>query len=515
MEVAVLSTEVVRNSEDRMGDFNLLSYLGVHDTGVPLTAADRDDEERRRRAAFDEYQYRAHNESEAKRKARLEANATGRACRYEHQMRDQRHHYRNFWFGGGEEPESVVVGSSAREKRPVVFTMDGKNNLGGGGGASTPRSGGGGGRAEVLSEAQSQWRFRTHAPPSVVDDPSRRAFVVLRSKTPPPSPASVAARLGNGETARGDYTVALRDGSRIGPDGARPVSPTNAKPSPHASPYAEHYDLDVAARSAAATSGGAGGGGTPRYHLDRNGLPRGADGVDAEEGRAREAQRVAEELRRQAVLDHKREQQRRMREDLDELTRIKRLQKREDRELDNQTVFGFSLPIPETDPRATKTAKQRQRMAAEATWAAQADEARRRREAEDEYYKQDRSMYWVGQPTAAASAHVAAAAEARDAKDAWKRAWQEHQVAEGAAQRAAEQARIREEEMRLSPAVASYGERLLAAEELRRRQRAAYKAELDEQVRRQEYDPSRRIVDNFTREKRFHRPPFSVTPRSL
>ena len=272
-------------------------------------------------------------------------------------------------------------------------------------------------------------------------------------------------------------------------------------------PYAEHYPANALYDVDGPVNDFQLGG----YQLDRNGIPRGRAGVDYEEGQAREAQRLAEDMRKRQEIAAKKERQALLKAQLDQLVEMKNEMKIEERELEERTVYGYSLPGVGKDLNSARAKRQQSRKELEEIWRKQAAERETKRKAEDEYYRRPEENWQTMDSQIQRSRELAAqtpAIAATDAHSKWLGAWQEHQEEEARARQAMEAERQRIEAALLKPHVANYSDRILLGEQVRRQNHERYKQELDEQVRQRQYDKQHRAVENYQRNARFHRPPF-------
>jgi hypothetical protein len=361
---------------------------------------------------------------------------------------------------------------------------------------------------DTSSGYQAQQSFNTTAgSPAVGVGPGRTLpSPLLNPGTPhsmsrPPAPSQARARTPP-TGGRGAPASPVPDYSYSRPRASTPRSTRRSE-----APFAEHYDADAIYDVDGPVSEFAFGG----YQADRNGLPRGRYGIDYEEAQAREAQRLAEELRKQQSLQTKRQRQQLLKDQLDHLVQIKRDQKLEERELEERTVFGYSLPGVGRNMETNREKRRKARQELEDTWRKQQAERENRRRAEEDYLRRPPED-WEGMQAAfdrsraAASSTPSAAATA--ARGAWLDAWHDSQDKIAREEQAAAAERQRIEAATLKPNVANYSDRILMAEQVRRHNQEAYKQELDEQVRRKQYDKKARLVENFQRDARFHRPPF-------
>jgi hypothetical protein len=513
-------------------DFDLLSFVGVEDERMPHSGAEREADERRRKQHFDEMQFQAHIEQERRRRERAEQNLSGKCHRFP--MRDMKHHYGNFWFAEGTIPTTHdIVGRAAPPPadRPIAHTIDGASPSPPP--ASSPASRAAAAalspRAARISQAQREYRgaaavggpsaadhyhYVEHGAPRQYEAQRDEPVVVLRSRTPPPSPAAVAARCAGGNSgaansmrqgavspstptsrSRGYFNPVGGNSSAVSAPGAIPSNVT------HAAPYASHYNTGDTLLAQ-----------PPRAHPDRDGILRGVGGRDEAEAAARAAQRLADDMRQRAEHDIKKLRQEELKRDLDAALSMKRHIRAEEKRAEDHQIYGVTLPIRTMDPRSRIEHQRVQRAELERTWAMQEELHRCRQEAERARTEPDRGMWWLDTERRERESAAERQAAAKDPKDSWRRAWQEHQITAGELDRARARDAAFREENELSVNVANYADRIILAEQQRKAAQQAFRHQLDEQVKERQTNRRSLIAENYPREKRFSRGPFDQYP---
>jgi hypothetical protein len=497
-------------------DFDLLGFIGVQSPDLPTSEEERRMIDRRRKQAFDDMQYQAHIEQEKRRRERAEHNLSGKCHHFP--QRDTLHHYGNYWFGQGTVPSTHdVVGRAPipPADHPITHSIDGID-------AAPPYATGGSRttRARSRSPRDNDVHFvhDEFATPTTYSRKRDAPVVVLRSRTPPPSPASVAARWNRADAFEASTPTAAPRTPRgtLPPFGSRSPGrfhPTARTMTAAAVPLTSNdtalsapYATDTIGLPTSALMG-------PSPHADRDGLLRGAGGgLDEIEGAARAAQRLEEDIRRRAAYEHKKRMQEDMRRDLDAAIDMRRYVRAEERRQTDEAVFGMSLPIPTAEPRTRLEMQRRQREDLERTWRQQAYDHYAREADEKARTAPDRRMWWLDAERREAETAADHEAHVVNPKDSWKRAWQEHQANQAALEKEQRKAAAWREENELSVNVANYADRIILAEQQRREAQKAFKAQLDEQVRSREYNQKSLIAENYRRDRRFHRPPFDRYP---
>ena len=226
------------------------------------------------------------------------------------------------------------------------------------------------------------------------------------------------------------------------------------------------------------------------------GIPRGLLGIDFETGRARDAQRMVEQLKteRQSVVRAMRKQQ--LKADLDRQIAEKSLRRAKQWEEEATQVYGEGLRIGwDADAKVAKRKEaHRQMMQA---WAEQAHEQHDRRAAEDKYY-QPAPDDWEGMQRAMDEARQRDVASRQGAGQEWLRAWQEHKAVDGAVRKAAEVEQIRREMLELGPSIANYSDRILLAERQKREGQQMYRKMLEMQVQEKDRRRKQSLAEEFS-----------------
>lgn len=484
------------------------------------------------------------------------------------QYLEQRHHYGNFWFGSGDQPSDHVVGRAPDRNRPIVHNLTdeasdvaaasrmtntlqaaattafGHGTAADGADADAAARGAGGGGHPLEHPSKKEIILRPRDPPPSYADvaiacgapsgfaaasppPSQRrlAAAQMSASSPHFHAAAASQREGNDHhSAHGVphdpcQTTTTPRASSAGAGGRRHhystvATASYAPSSPLSAPYAETIDADPE------------GGFESADQYDRQGLPRGVNGVDFEEGEARRAQRYRADEKCRLELLKKRLDQAKLRESLDLQLRLKQQQNVESRANEERAVFGYSLPIG-TSPH-DKIRRRAQREALEREWVRDMEEKKMRDKRDAESLRPPEEP-WIGKRLGTDEGKLETARSqdlphereeisvehrktaSSGARQAWLSAWQEHQAHLGAERKAETRRRTLEEEMRLSDNVLSYSDRIQLAEKVRKAQQDEYRDELEKQRRVRDHERQLEEAKLTLRERRYHRPPFSPT----
>ena len=386
-------------------EFQLLPFLGIenstndsHST-IPLTTRDRQLNDRGAGQAYSNYQYNSHVAREMKSNDRAENGtmktrgilATGvREAPDPDLGKAPRTH---FWFGGGGGLESRTHNEQKTMNHMTLHhTLQGgatqrggdyhinTSTMGGTYGGSTrslmgssvdvTRAGSdawGTHTAERLGQGLTMvptdnYSFKGTMTNGVLSGPAtglgpvgtvsdNRPHQILRLRQPPPSPQEVAARRQSQHQFPVPESIIMASTGAVSAvtespsfDGnprwyASPTSDPRQVPFKRV-PYAEHYVPIVANDGSLKELG---------VHKDKNGYERGRGGVDQQWQQDRlEAHNLGAQVDDINKL-HKKEQQLKYREVLEEQMRIKQFQARQERYLDNQIGLNATAPIRVVD----------------------------------------------------------------------------------------------------------------------------------------------------------------------